>query len=55
MKKHPLPEKTRENIRTALRRDTREGFLHELAGKRHRARTLGERGGRDLRRDLYRP
>ena len=33
MKKHPLPEKTRENIRTALRRDTREGFLHELAGK----------------------
>ena len=28
-----LPEKTRENIRTALRRDTREGFLHELAGK----------------------
>ena len=33
MKKHPLPEKTRENIRTALCRDTREGFLHELAGK----------------------
>lgn len=31
--KHPLPEKTRENIRTALCRDTREGFLHELADK----------------------
>ena len=33
MKKHSLPEKTREHIRTALCRDTREGFLHELAGK----------------------
>lgn len=33
MKKHPLPEKTRENIRTALCQDTRQGFLQGLTGK----------------------
>lgn len=33
MKKYPVPEKTKEAIREALLRDTRQEFLHELAGK----------------------
>ena len=33
MAKHPVPEGTKEAIATALRRDTRQGFLQELSGK----------------------
>lgn len=33
MKKHPVPEGTREAIREALRQDTRQGFLRLLDGK----------------------
>lgn len=33
MKKHPVPESTREAVREALRQDTRQGFLRLLAGR----------------------
>lgn len=33
MEEHPIPERTREAIREAMRQDTRKGFLDELAGK----------------------
>lgn len=33
MKKHPIPEMTRESIREALRQDTRQGFLRFLSAR----------------------
>lgn len=33
MKKHPVPARTKEAIREALRQDTRQGFLRLLAGR----------------------
>lgn len=33
MKKSPIPESTREAIRTAMRRESREGFVRELYGR----------------------
>lgn len=33
MAKHPIPERTKEAIATALKQDTRQGFLQELSGK----------------------
>lgn len=33
MKKSPIPESTKEAIRTSMRRESREGFVRELCGK----------------------
>ena len=33
MAKHPVPDRTKEAIATALKQDTRQGFLQELTGK----------------------
>ncbi len=33
MAKHPIPQETKEAIATALKQDTRQGFLKELSGK----------------------